>query len=177
MVGAIRLATTLPLGFILDRFGRRASGMFSASTMTLCMLVLSIQGEISGWKNDQITPVVALLGYILFSTIGMFPLPYVMNSEVYPQKAKGPCSGITMAFSMILSFILTRLYLPMERLMGGRGIFGFITLMSFLSIIFIFIALPETKGRPLWEIEEAYKTKSIFAIALEKRIKNKPPES
>lgn len=172
-VGFIRFATTIALGYIFDRLGIRFAALLSTTAMTACLLLLTTHEAFSWWQNDTITPLVALLSYILFSSLGLFTLPFYLNGELFPQKLKGPCSGISSAYGMVLSSVVVKIYIPLKNLMGHRWIFAIFTISAFVAIFYEYFFLPETKGRPLWEIENDFNSeKSVVSIARQKYKKN-----
>ncbi|XP_030374167.1 facilitated trehalose transporter Tret1 [Scaptodrosophila lebanonensis] len=159
MLGVARIIMTFFMSTIFERWGRKPSGMFSAFGMGLCMLLLAAGGW---WPKTVGTwswlPVVCIVAHIVFSTMGMLTLPFLMISEVFPQRARGSASGISVFFGMILAFIMLKIYPNMEEAFGTANLFGFYAGVSFLAVAFIWCFVPETRGRTLLEIEEYWRT-------------------
>ncbi|ALC48648.1 CG4607 [Drosophila busckii] len=158
MLGVARIITTFFMSHIFERFGRRPAGIFSASGMGLCMLLLAA----GGWFPDSVgtwswLPVACIILHIVFSTTGMLTLPFIMISEVFPQSVRGSASGIAVFFGMILAFIMLKIYPNMEALLGTANLFAFYALVSFLAAVFIYGFVPETRGRTLLQIEEHWR--------------------
>ncbi|TDG39025.1 hypothetical protein AWZ03_014553 [Drosophila navojoa] len=158
MLGVARIITTFFMSTIFEKWGRRAAGIFSASGMGICMLFLAT----GGWCPSTVgtwswLPVVCIVAHIVFSTMGMLTLPFIMISEVFPQSVRGSASGISVFFGMILAFICLKIYPNMEALLGTSNLFAFYAVVSFLAAVFIYICVPETRGRTLIEIEEHWR--------------------
>lgn len=154
-VGIARVVTTLLMGPMLDKFGRRPMSIFSVVGMTICMFLLSGNTWFN-WNIKQL-PVVCIILYIITSTLGLMTLPFSMNSEVFPQKARGPASGLAVCFGFIMAFSIIKLYPSMVHHMGHENVFGFYGAVSLIALVYIYFLMPETKGKTLAEIEDYYK--------------------
>lgn len=53
------------------------------------------------------------------------------------------------------AFVLTRLFPPLLRELGARGVFGFLAATTETAVVFIWTTLPETKERALEAIERS----------------------
>ena len=101
--------------------------------------------------------VVCLFVYLAFFAPGMGPIPWTVNSEIYPTWARG--FGVSMSttvnwvFNLIVSFTFLSLLDAITPAVGFLLIAGF----AVLSLIFIFLLLPETKKKSLEEIEVLFK--------------------
>ncbi|KAH8396281.1 hypothetical protein KR222_007334, partial [Zaprionus bogoriensis] len=158
MLGVARIITTFFMSRIFEKWGRKPAGIFSASGMGFCMLMLAA----GGWWPDTVgklswLPVFCIVAHIIFSTMGMLTLPFIMISEVFPQSVRGSASGISVFFGMILAFIMLKIYPNMEALLGVANLFAFYAFISFLAAVFIWSFVPETRGRTLVEIEEHWR--------------------
>ncbi|XP_034474404.1 facilitated trehalose transporter Tret1-2 homolog [Drosophila innubila] len=158
MLGVARIITTFFMSSIFEKWGRRPSGIFSATGMGFCMLLLAA----GGWFPATVgtlswLPVVCIVSHIVFSTMGMLTLPFIMISEVFPQSVRGSASGISVFFGMILAFVMLKIYPNMEAWLGVANLFAFYAIVSFLAAVFIYSFVPETRGRTLVEIEEHWR--------------------
>ncbi|EDW78463.1 uncharacterized protein Dwil_GK16169 [Drosophila willistoni] len=159
MLGVARIVTTCFMSSIFEKWGRRPSGMFSASGMAICMLLLAAGGW---WPNTIGTmswlPVICIVAHIIFSTMGMLTLPFFMISEVFPQRARGSASGIAVFLGMLTAFVMLKIYPNMDALLGTSNLFAFYAGVSFGAAVFIYLCVPETRGRTLEELEEHWRT-------------------
>ncbi|EDV92198.1 facilitated trehalose transporter Tret1 [Drosophila grimshawi] len=158
MLGVARIITTLLMTSIFERWGRRPAGLLSATGMAVCMVLLAAGGwwpaTVGTWSW---LPVVCIVAHIVFSTMGMLTLPFIMISEVFPQSVRGSASGISVFFGMILAFICLKIYPNLDALLGTANLFAFYAMVSFLAAAFIYSFVPETRGRTLIEIEEHWR--------------------
>ncbi|KAH8342224.1 facilitated trehalose transporter Tret1 [Drosophila kikkawai] len=159
MLGVARIITTFFMSGIFEKWGRKPSGIFSATGMGFCMLLLAA----GSWFPQSVgmihwLPVLCIVAHIVFSTMGMLTLPFFMISEVFPQRARGSASGIAVFFGMILAFVMLKIYPNMEAALGTANLFAFYAGISFLAAAFIGVFVPETRGRTLEELEERWQT-------------------
>ncbi|XP_017040573.1 solute carrier family 2, facilitated glucose transporter member 8 [Drosophila ficusphila] len=158
LIGLARLVTTCPMGYILELWGRRRAGMISATGMAICMFLLAGQSQVEFLRTVPYLPVVAIVGFIVLSTLGLYTLPFFMISELFPQRVRGPASGVTVAVGMFISFLVLKTYPGVKNSIGLANCFIFFGVMALLALLFIYWALPETRRRTLLEIEEQFRT-------------------
>ncbi|XP_069699267.1 facilitated trehalose transporter Tret1-like isoform X2 [Periplaneta americana] len=157
IIGIIRLVMSLVISYASKRFGRRFLCNVSGVGMTLSMGILTgllglSQGVSHTWL--LITP---LIIFIVFCTIGFLPLPYAMIGEVFPLKIRGPACSETMFMGAVLWFIVVKLFPSMKNWMGYHNVFAMYTGMIAMGTVVMYLYLPETQGKSLYEIEEAFR--------------------
>ncbi|KAH8371670.1 hypothetical protein KR093_008404 [Drosophila rubida] len=158
LIGVARVVTTCPMGIILEKWGRRRSGIISTLGMCISMLLLACSGWFEFMAKIPYLPVIALVSFIVLSTLGLYTLPFFMISELFPQKVRGPASGLTIAMGFIFAFFCIKTYPELKALIGIYNSCLFFSIMSLVAMIFIYCALPETRRRTLLEIEEQFRT-------------------
>lgn len=92
--------------------------------------------------------------------IGFLTLPWVMTSELYPLRSRGPLGGITTSMVQILTFATIKLYPQMHAFVGVEITMWIFTVAAGLGALFALTILPETRGRSLDEIESGFSRKS-----------------
>ncbi|KAH8348578.1 hypothetical protein KR084_008789 [Drosophila pseudotakahashii] len=158
LIGLARLVTTCPMGYILELWGRRRAGIISTVGMSICMFLLAGHSRFDCLKAVPYLPVVSIVGFIVLSTLGLYTLPFFMISELFPQRVRGPASGLTVAVGMFISFVVLKTYPDLKASFGVSNCFIFFGVMAVLALIFIYWALPETRRRTLLEIEEQFRS-------------------
>lgn len=143
------------------RYERRPLAIISALGTAVFLVTLSIHLYYS--KNNPVLashiaiPLTALIGYIVFVTIGMVPLPWAMMAEVFPQHVRGIGSGISSSMNFVAFFAVVKTSPSMFRYLDNYGTFMFYGIVAFVSAVVLFLVLPETKGKTLHEIENHFK--------------------
>lgn len=172
-IGIVRVVAGGIVGLLLDRLGRCMPTLYSAVAMAACMYGLAAWSlypiEHYGW-----VPVALILIYVFSSTLGLLTIPFVMNAEIFPQKYRGFGSGITICAAYSICFVCVKLYPMMATDLGSVHVCLFYGTFSLLSIFYVGLVLPETKGKTLTEIENMFKSPDDSPAAT---IKTKTPIS
>lgn len=160
VIGIIRCATTVLVGFVSVRFGRKPITVLSAIGMlvsllgiTLCAAVQTKDGNFS-WL-----PTVFLFVYMFSGTLGFLTLPFAMVAEMYPQKSRAFASGITMCLAFLMTFVNVKMFSTVFEYFGNVVVFAFYSFVALAGLLFAIFILPETKGKTLQEIEQFFKKK------------------
>lgn len=153
-IGLARVLTTFLLGFILEKMGRRQAVMISAFGMFVCMFLLAHSKSIPIPYFSAIT----MIGYIVFSALGIWTLPFFIAAEVFPQNVRGVCSGLIGFFVYVMAFLILKAHPYFVDWMGYSHVLMFYALVALLSVLFVYFCLPETKGKTLQDIEEYFRT-------------------
>lgn len=157
-IGLTRVLTTLLMAYFSDKFGRRPPAIFSGAGMSLSMMGLAwvvshpLKETAFSWL-----PAFLLIAFIFASTLGFLTLPFSMIAELYPQRTRGFASGLTICAGYFMSFINIKAYPTLVESFGNELIFMFYGFVSMLGILFVCLALPETKGKSLQEIENNFR--------------------
>lgn len=154
-LGVTRIIGTFMVGFLMDKFGRRALALQSGLIMSISMMGISIYCGLS--YNQTWIPLVLIIIYFFAGSLGLMTLPFTMLAEVYPQQYRGLASGLTTCVMFINCFIVTKLYPSMAIYLGSSQLFAVYGFTSMLSVFFIYYFLPETNGKTLAEISDAFR--------------------
>lgn len=99
-------------------------------------------------------PVLGLFMYGFFFSIGLGPVASTVQSEYFPSNTKRTASAITAISLAVTSFIMNKIYLIVEDVIGMYFNFVIFTAASFLCLIFVITYVIETKGKTLQEIQD-----------------------
>lgn len=95
-----------------------------------------------------------ILPFFLFSTlIGVGPVPWLMISEVFAPNIRAHGAAFSSSSSWLMAFVVTKLFQPMEGIIGSHGAFWLFAVVSIVGAVLAQIFLPETKGKTLQEIQ------------------------
>lgn len=131
--------------------------------------------------------------YLLAFAPGMGPMPWTINSELFPLWCRSVCTSITTAFNWFFNLIVSMTFLTLSNTMTKQGAFGLYAGFGVIGFFVFLFFLPETKGRSLEgdigvlldeqeelsrqraaSIGEAIRRKSSFGRALTRKRKNAP---
>lgn len=139
----LQIAGCVILVISVNYLGKRFLTVMSVSINTILLILFGLY--IVALNNNYIKstpwfPTLLLSGISLFGT-SISTLPWMLISEIFPNKSRGVAAGSSAALSYFLMFILTKMYLTIEiiltleytmLLFGGIGIFGLIYLYLYL---------------------------------------------
>lgn len=159
------IATIFTLVFI-DHIGRKlalSSGAFlMAASMFICgglfqgyNMVMDDNGDIGLSNTDARNTVIAMIFIFQFAYYYSWgPIGYIYPAEILNQRtrAKGLslAYGVNWAISIFMTFVMP--IFMQNTIYGGYYFFGGCNLLLFIGVCF----LPETKGRPLEEIDALF---------------------
>ncbi len=112
----------------------------------------------SSCPDNKLAPlaIVALFLYIAFFAPGMGPLPWTVNSEIYPTWARSTAIAIATSVNWISNLVVSMTFLTMADNLGQPSTFGVYAGLGFVGLLFIIFMVPETKGRSLEEMEQLF---------------------
>ncbi|KAI5707271.1 hypothetical protein M8J75_016262 [Diaphorina citri] len=145
--------------YLLKTVNRRPLLMISSLIMGIFMFIsgyFSLQIS-QGASTATWVPIACILGYMFTSTIGLFSVPWVMTAEIFPLRFRGILQGTAISWAYIALFFAVRSYRPLLDILGGvYGVQWLFSLTCLLSIVFVWIFLPETHNHNLDQIEEYF---------------------
>jgi MFS family permease len=154
-IGLVNFLATLVALWLIDRSGRRPLLMISSACMAVCQLLLGTAFLL------QPPPTALVLGSMLLCVaafaVGLGPGTWVMMAELFPTRVRGRAMSIANMALWIASFILTATFLSLARSITITGAFCVYSGMCVLAFLLVWRVAPETKGKTLEEIEQAWR--------------------
>ena len=95
----------------------------------------------------------------------MSPVPWAINAEIYPMPVRAQCVGIATACNWIMNFIVAASFLSLQDLLGKAGAFWLYGGVAVLGTARLCVAMPETSGRSLEQIEQLFRGRSAPVTA------------
>ena len=139
---------------IVDKFGRRKLLILPTLLMFVSMGVLGASKYCGGFPKS--ITLISLCCFIAGFSLGMGPIPWLIVSEIFPMKVRGVASGVAAQVSWLSAFIVVKFYVKMEDSMHPYGCYWFFAACCLFSVIYVYMFMPETKGKTLEEIEELF---------------------
>jgi len=151
IIGSFNFICTLIAMRCLDRWGRRTMLLTGSAGMAVSLALFVIAYRIPG-----IPPLVILAGvlcYTGFFAFAMGPIPWIVISEIFPNKIRG--RAVSLATSALWTSVLavTFTFLSLVRALGVSGVFGIYAILCVVSFVFILKMVPETRGKTLEQIQ------------------------
>ncbi|XP_054750905.1 proton myo-inositol cotransporter-like isoform X2 [Lytechinus pictus] len=97
-----------------------------------------------------------LILYLIFFAPGMGPMPWTINSEIYPQWARSTGNAVASTVNWSFNLLIAMTFLSLTEIITRQGAFFLYFGICVLGIIFVFLFLPETKGTRLEDIQKLF---------------------
>lgn len=160
IVGGIQVVATLMSTMVVDNIGRRVLLMASGTAMCLTTFILGIYFYLSEINVDissiQWLPLVSVCIFITLFSFGYGPIPWMMMGELFAPEVKGVAASSACLFNWIMAFIVTKFYISMSLTLHASGTFWIFSVICAIGIGFVYILVPETKGKTLEEIQREF---------------------
>ncbi|KAM1036957.1 hypothetical protein FF1_031872 [Malus domestica] len=164
IVAAMNAAGTVLGIYLIDHFGRKKLALSSLSGVIVSLVILS--GAFffqSSGSTSVIYGYIAVIGlalYIAFFAPGMGPVPWTVNSEIYPEAYRGICGGMSATVNWISNLIVAQTFLSVAESVGTGATFLILAVVAVIAFIFVIVYLPETKGLTFEEVERIWKERA-----------------
>jgi SP family arabinose:H+ symporter-like MFS transporter len=99
----------------------------------------------------------AILLYVAFFAMGMGPVPWLIISEIFPTKVRGRAASIATSALWSGTLVVTLTFLSLVNAVNLWGAFAIYGALSFACCVYVWRKVPETKGRTLEQIQEAWR--------------------
>lgn len=157
IIGIANLVFTLIALWMCDRFPRKTLLVTGCIGSALSLAYLAYAFSVS--EPSQEGSLIAIVAFIAFFALSLSPLMFVVTAEIYPSRVRGTAMALSTGISWACAFLVVQFYPWMEAAIGAGMAFGLFALLLVAAALFIRFLIPETKDRPLEEIEEYFYTK------------------
>lgn len=184
IIDIVRFVISVIGVLLLKRFGRKTLAIVSAVGTAVSLFLLSTYlaitktepkilvlqnsnetdieihtDESEGFSIVHCIPLLCLVFYICFVSIGLVPIPWVLTGELFSKELRGIGSGVTSSFGFICYFTVVKSSPDMFETLGKAGTFALFGGVCVLGSVMLALFLPETKDKTLLEIEAFYERK------------------
>ncbi|KAH9512828.1 hypothetical protein Btru_036702 [Bulinus truncatus] len=125
-----------------------------------CDNTTSLNGNI--WAYDYCPSsyswmaILGLILYLMFFAPGMGPMPWTINSEIYPIWARSTGNSLSAATNWIANLVVSMTFLTLTETLTKYGTYWLFVGIAISGLIFFGLYLPETKGRSLEDVEDLF---------------------
>ncbi|KAG8481252.1 hypothetical protein CXB51_026055 [Gossypium anomalum] len=153
IVAAMNAGGTVVGIYLIDHFGRKKLALSSLFGVIVSLVILAgaFFAETPGSSNGIYgwLAVIGLALYIAFFAPGMGPVPWTVNSEIYPEQYRGICGGMS-----------ATTFLTIAEAVGTGVTFLILAGIALLAVVFVIVYVPETKGLTFVEVERIWKERA-----------------
>lgn len=151
VIGGVMVLSIFVTFAMVDKYGRKSILLvcLAAMTMLYAGLGYSFYADLGGT-----TVVVLVLLNVMFYSISLAPLLWVVLSEIFPNRIRGAAISIGALAHWVGNFTLTYSFPAIKENLGWANNFWLYGLICAVGFIVIWWVLPETKGKTLEQLEK-----------------------
>lgn len=155
------IVVTIVAIVLVDKVGRRLMLLVGSAGMTLTLGLMAVaftqaqtdgDGEVTGFAGAWGTvAVLAANGFVVFFGATWGPVVWVLLGEMFPNRIRASALAVAAAAQWMANWAITTTF-PTMASIGLTFSYTFYASMAFLSLLFVFFRVPETKGMELEEM-------------------------
>jgi MFS family permease len=159
---AVMFFTVVVSPFIIEKFDRRTlimlsyTGLACSNISSYVLIFLHSNGY-----------VVAAYPWLLFASLAMYALcvpiagaaGYAVKGEILPLSVRAIGMSMGVISQSITTFFVVKVFPSVRRNYGMETNFLMYSAAGLVAVVFVYYALPETRGKSLYEIQNALKKK------------------
>ncbi|XP_077973653.1 solute carrier family 2, facilitated glucose transporter member 12-like [Styela clava] len=177
-LGVAKLISTAICISIVEKYERKAFLIVGSLVMFVSLLIISccaisfnigvvdscMTNHTNQTFNTEIVPgseiarwvvLFSLIAFVSAYAFSFGPVSWIFLSEIFPTKVRGIAFSISTSLNWVIQLLLSMTFLDFSKVCGGVGWPFFInSLLTLMSVVFIYKIIPKTKGKTLEEIQE-----------------------
>ncbi len=150
VIGTVMVLSVVVTMLTVDKLGRKTLLLFGTSSMAL---VYALIGYCFYANYEGFIIVLLVLANVMFYSITLAPLLWVVLSEIFPNRIRGAAMSIAAFAHWVGNFTLTFSFPTIKESLGWANNFWLYGLICAIGFVVLYYILPETKGKSLEEIE------------------------
>ena len=157
-VGIVNVLATIVSLWLIDVVGRRPLLLVGIAGMAAGLIALAL----SFWFQtgfESIVAVISLMVYVASFAIGLGPVAWLIIAEIYPHQIRGRAMGLAIFANWTFNYIVSLSFLSLIDWLTSSGVFLLYAAICGFAFYFVWRRVPETKGKPLEEIEKFWGSK------------------
>jgi len=159
VVGVVNMVFTIVAIYMVDKWGRKPLMIIGALGMSISMTAL---GLFFFFDSQGLAALIAMGAYTAAFAMSWGPVTWVLLSEIFPNAIRGAMS-IAVAAMWIANLAVSWTFPMMNdnalltRLFNHGFAYWIYGIIGILAALFVWRFVPETKGRPLEEMEKLWR--------------------
>ncbi|KAJ8609617.1 hypothetical protein CTAYLR_006279 [Chrysophaeum taylorii] len=130
-----------------DTHGRRAILLLSMLVVSASLILFSVT-----FSAAPFAALAFLLAYLLSFGLGLAPLPWAVNSEIYPMYARSAAAAQATAANWFTNFVVSVTFVSLLDDLGALFTFLLYAALTLAGAAFVYASLPETAGQKLEDV-------------------------
>jgi len=150
ITGAVNMIFTLVAIATIDRYGRRF--LLLGGITSLVVIYVSLGALYRAHLQGLPILILVLAGIALYS-MSLGPVTWVVIAELFPNRIRGSAMSVAITALWVACFVLTYTFPSLNAALGTAYVFWIYAVICLLGLLFLYLRLPETRGKTLEEIE------------------------
>ncbi|KAH7922505.1 general substrate transporter [Leucogyrophana mollusca] len=147
------VASFIPL-WTVDRYGRRALLMTSASGLSICFILAAVLLS-TGSKPAAYGATAMVFIFQIFLGIGFLPIPWLYPAEISTTRIRARGSSISSFINWLCVFTVVQITPPAIANIGWR-VFIIFAVFNAIWVPIVYLFFPETKGLELEDVDHIF---------------------
>ena len=162
-IGAVNLIFTLVAFRLVDRWGRKPLMIVGSAGMGLSLVGLgyaAYHNILAAWV------LICILGFIACFAVSMGPVVWIIISEIFPTRIRGRAVAVSALLLWTANYLMSQSFPIINEdpwlisVFHHAFPFWLYSLFCLATVLFVWLVVPETKGKTLEEIELLWKRKA-----------------
>lgn len=164
IIGAANVGFTLISFWTIDRYGRKPLYIVGSLGMAAALALLAC-AVLTGHFRGPIV-LALILTYLAFFDSCIGPVFWTLVPEIFPSRIRGTAMTVPVLTQWVSNAMVV-LFFPLAFNQAGKAVtLGFLCAMALAQAVFTWYFVPETKNKPLEEIEEFWKAGADYPARL-----------
>ncbi|HJZ58959.1 MAG TPA: sugar porter family MFS transporter [Gemmataceae bacterium] len=158
LTGFVNILATIPAILLIDRLGRKPLLLGGSIGMALTLGALAVLFATAGVGTDgkpvltraeAVTGLIAANLYIVAFGVSWGPVMWVLLGEMFPNRLRGAALAVSGSTNWVANFAVTLTFPALLKGAGLAGAYGLYAAAAAISLLFVWTAVRETKGKTL----------------------------
>ena len=150
ITGAVNVVFTFVAFAVVDRFGRRFLLLIGVAGLSVIYIMLGVFYRL---HFQGVLLLVLVLAAIACYSMSLAPVTWVVIAEIFPNRIRGRAVSVAVTSLWIACFVLTYTFPMLNSALNTAGVFFVYAAICLSGLVFLYVRLPETRGKSLEEIE------------------------
>ncbi len=159
-IGGVNVLSTFIAIAFIDQLGRRPLLIAGLVGMGLSLAAVGFafrQSQVTGGNASLgVVTLVALIVFIVSFAFSLGPVTWTVINEIYPGDIRGRAVAVATATNWGAAFLVSEFFLSIVKAIGQAYTFWLLAAFCALGLVWVYVGVPETRGRSLEEIEMSW---------------------
>ena len=154
IVALVNVVATVVGIALVDRVGRKPLLYVGVTGMTIALFALSFAFSHTAALGGALAAVAisCLMAYIACFALSLGAIAWILVAEVFPLRVRGRGVAAATLGSGISNFAVSLTFLTLINVLGSAGTFAIYGTLCIVTLVFVWLVVPETRGRNLESI-------------------------